>query len=279
MANAVKKRSKLQARASVGIQSVEVGLALLKELANAAGPVPLGTLAERAGMPRSKAHKYLASLVRAGIVIQPAPSGPYDLGPYAIDLGLAAMRRLDVIAMGQETLDGLRDRLGLTGSLAVWANRGPTIVRWAETPDISTPTVKLGTVFPVLTSTLGLVFAAYLDRRFTEPLIRAELDETGGVAPRGWPYRLSDVDALLKRVRRQGTFAADSVVAPGVASIAAPVFQHGNVLAAVIAVAGVAGRFDLSLNSRPALELAAACRTLSKRLGAEGPSEGPKQLP
>ena len=48
-------------RLSVGIQSVEIGVALLKLLADAPGPMPLAKLAELAGMPRSKAHKYLAS--------------------------------------------------------------------------------------------------------------------------------------------------------------------------------------------------------------------------
>ncbi len=255
-------------RPSTGIQSIEVGMALLKLLADAPRPMALSTLSAAAGMPRSQAHKYLTSLMRAGLVVQANPGEPYDLGPQALNLGLAAMRRLDVIAMGQESLDALRDRLDQTATMAVWANRGPTIVRWAETPEISSPTVQLGTVFPVLTSTLGLVFAAYLDRRFTEPFIRSELSERMGAASRMGLRRMSDVDTLLTRIRKDGMVAGNSIVAPGVASICAPVFQRGNTLAAAIAVAGIQGQLDLSLTAEPAQALAQTCLQLSARLGA-----------
>ncbi len=178
------------------------------------------------------------------------------------------MRRFDVVEMGQEALNTLRDRLDTTASLAIWANRGPTIVRWAETPYIATRAVQLGTVFPVLTSTLGLVFAAFLERRMTQDLIRSELAVPGGAAARAGLKQMSDVDALLIKVRNKGTVSANSVVVPGVASISAPVFQQGNRLAAVIAVAGVQGRFDLSRSGKPARTLTTVCRDLSLRLGA-----------
>ena len=214
-------------RLSVGIQSVEIGVALLKLLADAPGPMPLAKLAELAGMPRSKAHKYLASFVRCELVNQSVAGGPYDLGPLALELGLASMRRLDVIEMGQQALNALRDELATTASLAIWANRGPTIVRWAETGDIATRAVQLGTVFPVLASTLGLVFAAFLDSRMTADLIRSELAMTNGPAAWAGLKRISDVDALLTKVRRNGlATSAKSVIAPGVASIAIPVFQY-----------------------------------------------------
>jgi DNA-binding IclR family transcriptional regulator len=255
---------------STGIQSIEVGMPLLGALAKAPGPLALSALAAAAGMPRSKAHKYLVSFVRTGLVIQKSAGGAYDLGPAALELGLAAMRRLDVVQMGQETLNELRDRLETTASLAVWANRGPTIVRWAETPHVISQTVRLGTVFPLLTSTLGLIFAAYLDRRFTERLMRAELAEPGGAAARGGLRDMADVDALLADVRLQGMVAADSVVAPGIASVSAPVFDHTNKIAAAIAVAGIRGQFDLSLSSPAAHALAETCGALSRHMGAPG---------
>lgn len=259
---------KPSSRVSAGIQSVEIGVALLKLVAEAPGPTSLAILADSAGMPRSKAHKYLASFIRCGLVKQAVPGGPYDLGPLALELGLASMRRFDVIEMGQEALNTLRDRVDTTASLAIWANRGPTIVRWAETPYIATRAVQLGTVFPVLTSTLGLVFAAFLERRLTQDLIRSELAISGGAASGAGLKQMSDVDALLAKIRKNGMVSANSVVAPGVASICAPVFQHGNSLAAVIAVAGIQGRLDLSHSGKPARALATVCRDLSLRLGA-----------
>lgn len=53
-----------------GIQSVEVGIPLLKALQEAQGPLTLTVLSEMARMPASKAHRYLASYARAGLVRQ-----------------------------------------------------------------------------------------------------------------------------------------------------------------------------------------------------------------
>lgn len=253
-------------RKSTGIQSLETGMALLKILADAGAPIALGALSANADMPRGQVHKYLTSLVRAGFVVQTNAGGTYDLGPEALNLGLAAMRRLDVISMGQDVLDDLRDRLGQSASMAVWVNRGPTIVRWAENPAIVSSAVKLGTVFPVLPTTVGLIFAAHLDRRITEPFIRSELEDPAGIARMRF-NKMSDVETQLAKVRKNGAIAGNSIVAPGISTISAPVFAGDNRLVAVISVAGIPGRIELSLNGEPARTLIEACRQFSCRLG------------
>jgi hypothetical protein len=82
-----------------GIQSIEVGVPLLRVLADHGAPMMLRDLAKAAGMPAAKAHRYLVSFVRTGLVIQDAnQSGRYDLGHFALDLGLASLARLDPCA-------------------------------------------------------------------------------------------------------------------------------------------------------------------------------------
>jgi DNA-binding IclR family transcriptional regulator len=263
---------------STGIQSIEVGLSLLKVLAEASRALSLTELADQAQMPRSKVHKYLASFVRSGFVMQTTRGGLYDLGPSALDLGLAALRRLDVIEISQPTLDGLRDRLDITVALNIWGNRGPTMIRWAETPHITpyaaSPAIRLGTVFPLLTTTVGLVFAAYLDRRITQHLIDAELADQRGLAARVGISSMRDVEATLAKLRKRGLIGMISVVAPGVASIAAPVFAHTESLAGVISVVGIQGQLDLSAKSEAARILNSACKELSIRLGSEAHAAG-----
>jgi DNA-binding IclR family transcriptional regulator len=55
-----------------GIQSVEVGFALLEALTRARGPQMLKDLASDAGMSAAKAHRYLVSFQRIGLVTQDA---------------------------------------------------------------------------------------------------------------------------------------------------------------------------------------------------------------
>jgi DNA-binding IclR family transcriptional regulator len=255
-------------RTGTGIQSVEVGIALLRALVEAKGSLPLTTLAASVGMAPGKAHKYLASYIRGGLVTQKESGGRYDLGPMALELGLAAMRRMDVMEMGQTALDDLRDRLGTTTSMAVWANRGPTIVRWAETPHIMSVTIRIGTVMPLLTSGFGRVFAAFLDRRLTQEAIQAEIADPDGPAARAGLRTLADVDSLLAEFRGHRMSVAENLVDPGRAALSAPVFDHNNRVVAAIAVIGVQGRLDTSWDGKPARELALCVQNLSRRLGA-----------
>lgn len=54
-------------------------------------PLPLGELAARAGMASAKAHPYLVSFVRVGLVQQDSATGFYELGPFALQMGLVSL--------------------------------------------------------------------------------------------------------------------------------------------------------------------------------------------
>ena len=58
------------AKAQRGIQSVEIGLLVARRLGEAPGSLQLKELAARCGLSASKTHRYLVSLVRAGLVRQ-----------------------------------------------------------------------------------------------------------------------------------------------------------------------------------------------------------------
>lgn len=258
----------LERPASTGIQSIENGTPVLRALVQAKGAMSLTAIAAATGMAPGKTHKYLASYIRAGLVVQNETGGRYDLGPFALELGVAAMRRIDVMEIAQAAMDDLRNQLGYTISLALWANHGPTIMRIAETADIMSLTVRFGTVMPLLTSSFGRIFAAYLDRRLTQSRIQAELADPKGIAAQAGLRSLADVEAMLAQFRARRMSVAENLSAPGRAALAAPIFDHNNRMVAAIAVIGVQGRLDLDMDGRPARELAATARKLSQRLGA-----------
>ena len=61
------------------IQSIEVGVPLLAALVDAAKPLTLRDLAAGAGMTSAKAHPYLVSFIRVGLVQQDSITGQYEL--------------------------------------------------------------------------------------------------------------------------------------------------------------------------------------------------------
>jgi DNA-binding IclR family transcriptional regulator len=143
-----------------GIQSVEVGFALLDALGQAAGPLMLRDLAAAAGMSAAKAHRYLVSFQRLQLVVQDAGTTRYDLGPAALKLGLASLSRLDAVKLARERVGPLMETIGHTLALAVWGNHGPTIVHWEESPLAVTVNLRLGDVMPLLSSATGRCIVA-----------------------------------------------------------------------------------------------------------------------
>lgn len=258
-----------------GIQSVEVARPLLASLAEAAGPVALTTLAKAAGMTPSKAHKYLTSLGRTGLVTQMRASGRYGLGPFALELGLAALRQLKVVDLAQEVLDDIRDRLELTASLSVWGNRGPTLVRQTEARTPELVGVRLGTVFRLLTSSSGRVFAAYLDRSLTQHLIDAELAVAGGPAELSGLRRAADVERLLANVRAHRiAVVTGRYTLTRITGISAPVRDHSGQVVAAVTVVAPDGTIATSRDSASVRVLREAADRLSQQLGAKPDGDG-----
>lgn len=127
-----------------GIQSIEVGFRLLDVLAKNNRPMMLRDIAKGAGMAAAKAHRYLVSFMRIGIVEQDAGTGRYDLGAYALELGLSGLGRLDPVRLAGPILDNLCEDIHETVALAVWGTHGATIVRIVDAGSPITITLQIG---------------------------------------------------------------------------------------------------------------------------------------
>ena len=265
-----------------GIQSVEVGFALLQVLADAPGPLMLRDLAAKADMSAAKAHRYLVSFQRLGLVVQDTGSTRYDLGPAALKLGLACLSRLDSVKLARQRMVPLMEQIGQTLALAVWGNQGPTIVHWEESPQAVTVNLRLGDVMPLLSSATGLCFAAFMGAckpaqpnaapptpaasRLTH-LLQKALAGQQKLARDDVPRTLAEVNTLLADVRRRGMARAVNTLLPGVAGFCAPVFDaDGHLVLGMVALGSLA-TFDPAWDGSVATPLQAAAARLSDELG------------
>jgi DNA-binding IclR family transcriptional regulator len=257
-------------KARAGIQSVEVGFVLLDALARASGPLMLRDLAASAGMSAAKAHRYLVSFQRLGLVSQDAANARYDLGPAALRVGLAAISRLDAVRLARERMPALMQHIGHTLALAVWGNHGPTIVHWEESPQSVTVNLRLGDVMPLLSSATGRCFAAHVSREAIAPLLRAEMARARQVDRTDLPRNQSELVQLLKEVRTRGLSRVVDTLLPGVAGFCAPVFDFdGHLVLGIVAMGSVA-TFDTQWDGAVAGALRQAARQLSHELGYPG---------
>ena len=251
-----------------GVQGVEIGLKLAFALAHASAPLALRELARAAGLPPSKAHRYLVSLCRAGIVRQDGPSGRYDLGTGALQLGLAAQRRLDEFRLADEAIAELYEETGLTVGLAVWGDHGPTVVRRKEGAHAVTVSTRVGSVMSVIGTNAGRLFAAFLPKAVVAPFVEAEFKRGASASEMGRPLDRAAFEQLLARVREQRLCRNRGDTVAGIDAVSAPVFDHEGAIVMVLSIMGSRGAIDLAVDSPPVRALVRVCEALSAKLGA-----------
>jgi DNA-binding IclR family transcriptional regulator len=236
---------------------------LFKALAAASDPLMLKDLAAAARMPPAKAHRYLVSLSRAGLVEQNSATGLYDLGPFAVELGLSALGRLSPIATAEPFLEELRHTTGQTVALAVWGSQGPVIVRWLGVESPVAATLRVGSLMPLTRSATGLVFVSFLPERVTGTLIKNELAENrrAGLKPRS----REELSAAASEVSSRG-YALTSDFIPGISGLAAPVFDHNRAMVLALITLGYTAPF-MADRARIQSTVERVSRSLSNRLG------------
>ena len=110
-----------------GIQAIEAGGQLLLALGAQGHPVPLKQLARAANMAPGKAHPYLVSLSKLGLVAREASTGHYLLGPTAMQLGLVTLRAVNPVREATPFAEQLAREMGHSVALSVWGSQGPTV--------------------------------------------------------------------------------------------------------------------------------------------------------
>lgn len=240
-----------------GIQSIEVGGALLRALAHHGRPLALKDLAAEAGMAPAKAHPYLVSFGKLGLIEQDPASGRYGLGPLAMQLGLISLQQLDPLALANAEIERLAAETGHTVAIAVWGSRGATIVRVARPASAVYVSMRHGTVMSLRHTASGLLFAAHLPRAQLRPLLRAEPASDGD----------ADLETQLAQVRAEGIARVQDRLLPGISAVAAPVFDGSGVIALAITAIGPSATLDSTPDGLPARALHRAAVALSGRLG------------
>ena len=250
-----------------GIQSIEVGFRVLNVLAAANRPMMLRDIAKGAGMPAAKAHRYMVSFMRVGIIEQDAASGRYDLGAYALDLGLSGLGRLDPVRLAGPLLESLCEEIQETVALAVWGTHGATIVRIVDAGGPVTITLRPGTVLSICTSATGRAFAAFYKSPFLKKMLDEELRTQADEKKIAITTLRRQFEKTLTEIQSQGLSRASGSLPPGINGFSAPVFDHSGKMVAAITSLGSIGDFDVEWNSSVAKALKDGAATLSRRLG------------
>lgn len=257
--------------ASRGVQSIETGGRILRELANAQGPIKLRDLAELMNVAPAQLHPYLVSF-RAMEMVEQTARGTYQLGPFALHIGLARLRGQNAYRDTIAQVADLADSLGLMVSVAVWGAQGPTITYVQEYAARIHANVQVGGVYNMTVTASGRVFAAFLPTTMTAPVIEREM------ADEEFRRRaLFEIDAAAYQKSVAETKAAGYAITqdmpiPGVSAVAAPVFDHTGAMQLCVTAIGPTGMIDLDPEGETTVKLLAFTRKLSRDFGHDAAS-------
>ncbi|UUT36469.1 IclR family transcriptional regulator [Microbacterium elymi] len=215
-------------------------------------------VAELTGLNRTTAYRYCASMTAAGILERGSRRGTFALGGLMLQIGIQALGRRRVVDIAPSHLSELRDAVGMTTVLSLWAAGRPVVALVEEDASRGVMiTVRPGTRLDE-TAAQTHVYLAYAG------------DDAVAAAAKG--LRKDDTARLLADVER-ARGAGYSVVGydGGMFGAAAPVFDQ-NGICATIAVLGATQLADLSETSPALGSLRATAAAVSAELGGAIPS-------
>ena len=195
----------------------------------AAGPTSLAGLVSATGLPRATAYRLATALVVHGL-IDKEPYSTYRLGSRLVELGqLAGQRRPSIARAAAPALETLRDTTGESVQLFVAEGGRRVCIVSLESPHSLRTIVPVGAALPMDKGSAGRALAGDAD----------DLE-------RGWSESVEEREL-------------------GVASVSAPVYLDGSVVAAV-SVSGPIERTTRSPGSRYGVLVVEAARAVSVAL-------------
>ncbi|MFB9744230.1 IclR family transcriptional regulator [Pseudonocardia sulfidoxydans] len=221
-------------------------------------------VADRLGVARSTAYRYLQSLVSSHF-LEEAPGGGFQLGLRILELARLARRTLGLSEIASPILDELAQDVGETTLLT---RRTGDLVVCLDKAESHRNRVRIsyerGTVLPLNAGASATVLLAWNDPdEVRQILLRTDLT-------RFTDATLTDVEELverLQRIRTDGYAVARSEVDQDVMGIAAPIWgaREGEVVAAV-SVVGLASRIPPRTERAIVAKVRLAAARISERV-------------
>lgn len=214
-----------------GVQSLEIGLAILDILIDANAPMMLKEIGQAAQMHPAKTHRYLVSLIRKGYARQ-LEDGRYGLGERVNALGHTGLNHSNLLEHLTTVANEIKNTLNCAVQIAKWFSEGPIIIQSVEPDSPISIITRIGSRMPLTTSATGQLFASYQPEAVIQPLVMAEWQDS---AANPTPDSAESIDAaelaehwqqfteLQAEIRAQGYATVTGDMLMGVNAITIPV--------------------------------------------------------
>ncbi|WP_162246325.1 IclR family transcriptional regulator [Rhizobium sp. Root1204] len=255
-----------------GIQSIEIAGRILRVLAEASRPMMLKELSSATELSSAQLHGYLVSLKVTGLVDQDEGNGRYQLGHFALTLGIARMRSFDPLRHANLVGSELAIEINSLITVSVWNRTKPVIVQVHRgTADIHVQ-LQPGSASQLLNSAAGQLFAALLPRATTDPLLESELLKGyRSTSARKSITTIAEWENVAARIRERGYSVMVNSPFEGLNAASCPVFDNEGNLQFTMTAIGLSSEFSVGEHDERLRMLISTCEMMSKEMGYSKP--------
>lgn len=254
-------RSAIQSKSETG--TLDLALRILEFLAGQGQPVALTAIANTFSASKATVYRHLQGLARHGFVRRDDVSGRYAVGVKLMVLGEASRSHFEIVGVARQELMKLRDDTLQAISLCALIDEDLVVLDLVHGHTLVEFTTRPGTRLDLHASAHGKTWLAFgppglLKRVLTRPR-------------KAWtPHTITDAKAVeneIRAVKKRGWSSAANQVVMGVNTIAAPVFDHRNILMGSIAIVGSTQVISERPKESLVAEVLAAAQRISRALG------------
>lgn len=163
--------------------------------------VRLSEASDHLGVGRSTAHRLLAMLLHHGFVVQDPDTRRYAAGPALVDVGLAAMRGIDVRAAARPVLVALEDELRETCHVTTLVGTALVFLESVESRRVLRTGARAGVSLPAHCTSAGKILLSGMPAEVVAQLYGR--DDLVAMTARS-PISLRDLEHELRAVRARG---------------------------------------------------------------------------
>ncbi|MFD4604622.1 IclR family transcriptional regulator [Streptomyces sp. NPDC058464] len=220
-------------------------------------------VAERLGVARSTAYRYLQSLVSSRF-LEEAPGGGFRLGLRVLEIGRLARRSY---GLSEIALPAMTELAADVHETVLLTRRTGELVVCVDRAEASERAVRIsyerGTTLPLNAGASALVLLAWTPEDEARRLLEAADLE------RFTPATLTDVNTLMDRlthIRRAGYSVTRGELDADVTGVAAPIRDDKQRVVAAVSIAALASRVFPEAESELARKVLATAQQISDRL-------------
>jgi IclR family KDG regulon transcriptional repressor len=212
------------------VRAVERAVQILSSFDGEHADRGVSEIAQETGLHKATTHRIMMTLLNGGFLERTPDGERFRLGIRVVELGLGALRGLDLRRAAFPYMEQLVERFDETCDLGIFDRGMVLYVEVVHSQHSLTIAARVGRRLPAYCTASGRVFLAFLPPEVAEPILNGPLTACTPKTITS-PVKLREE---LEATRRRGYALDDEEFEEGIRAVSAPVRDiDGNVIAAL----------------------------------------------